>query len=76
MQKKAFPRLLAGLRRTQRSLARVGPVLWQTIQRFEGTERRRDAAALTYTTLFALVPVLTVIYATLSAIPALQSWGR
>lgn len=75
MQKKAFPRLLAGLRRTQRSLARVGPVLWQTIQRFEGTERRRDAAALTYTTLFALVPVLTVIYATLSAIPALQSWG-
>lgn len=56
-------------------LKRLGPVLWQTLKRFEGTERRRDAAALTYTTLFALVPVITVIYAILSAIPALNEWG-
>lgn len=51
-------------------------VLWQTIKRFEGMERRKEAAALTYTTLFALVPVLTVSYAMLSAIPALQEWGQ
>lgn len=63
------------LKRFWKSLRRVGPVLWQTISRFENTERRRDAAALTYTTLFALVPVLTVIYAILSAIPALHEWG-
>lgn len=63
------------LKRFWNSLRRVGPVLWQTISRFENTERRRDAAALTYTTLFALVPVLTVIYAILSAIPALHEWG-
>lgn len=63
------------LKRFWKSLRRVGPVLLQTISRFESTERRRDAAALTYTTLFALVPVLTVIYAILSAIPALHEWG-
>ncbi len=54
----------------------AGRVLWQTIKRFEGESRRRDAAALTYTTLFALVPVITVTYAILSALPALQSWGQ
>lgn len=50
-------------------------ILWQTLKRFESMERRRDAAALTYTTLFALVPVITVTYSILSAIPALQKWG-
>ncbi len=63
------------LKRFWKSIRIVGPVLWQTVSRFENTERRRDAAALTYTTLFALVPVLTVIYAILSAIPALHEWG-
>ena len=75
MLKNAFMKIVAGLRRTGRSLLRLGPVLWQTLKRFESTERRRDAAALTYTTLFALIPVLTVIYAILSAVPALQEWG-
>lgn len=51
-------------------------VLWHTMKRFEGMERRKEAAALTYTTLFALVPVLTISYAMLSAIPALQEWGQ
>lgn len=54
---------------------RFARVLWQTAKRFEGMERRKEAAALTYTTLFALVPLLTVTYAILSAIPALQEWG-
>ena len=35
---------------------RFARVLWQTAKRFEGMERRKEAAALTYTTLFALVP--------------------
>lgn len=37
---------------------------------------RESAAALTYTTLFAIVPVMTVSYAILAAIPALQSRGE
>jgi membrane protein len=51
-------------------------LLWSSLKRFEREERRRDAAALTYTTLFALVPVITVSYSILSALPALQSWGE
>ena len=34
---------------------------------------RDSAAALTYTTLFAIVPIMTVAFAILSAIPALQA---
>jgi len=67
--------IITPVRRLWRRLRLTGRVLWQTLKRFEGEERRRDAAALTYTTLFALVPVITVTYAILSAIPELQSWG-
>ncbi|UXD88007.1 YihY family inner membrane protein [Thalassolituus hydrocarboniclasticus] len=67
--------ILTPMRRFWRRLRLTGQILWQTLKRFEGEERRRDAAALTYTTLFALVPVITVTYAILSAIPELQSWG-
>lgn len=42
------------------------------IQRFALLGHRTHAAALTYTTLFALVPLLTVTYSILSTIPALQ----
>ncbi len=37
---------------------------------------RESAAALTYTTLFAIVPVMTVTYAILAAMPALQTVGE
>ena len=35
----------------------------------------RNAAALTYTTLFAVVPLMTVTYAMLAAIPSMQGAG-
>jgi len=57
-------------------LRHVGRVLWQTLKRYESMERRKEAAALTYTTLFALVPVITVCYSILSAIPTLQEMGQ
>ncbi|WP_370293319.1 YihY family inner membrane protein [Thalassolituus sp.] len=57
-------------------LRHVGRVLWQTLKRYESMERRKEAAALTYTTLFALVPVITVSYSILSAIPTLQEMGQ
>src|SRR5690606_5258639 len=36
---------------------------------------RESAAALTYTTLFAIVPVMTVTYAVLAMVPALKERG-
>ena len=51
-------------------------LIWQTVVRFESLERRRDAAALTYTTLFALVPVITVTYSIIRGMPSLQALGQ
>jgi len=42
------------------------------IKRFGRLGHKTHAAALTYTTLFALVPLLTVTYSVLSMIPSLQ----
>ena len=47
-------------------------LLIRAIQRFTLLEHKTHAAALTYTTLFALVPLLTVTYSVLSMIPSLQ----
>ena len=41
-------------------------------QRFVENRGAGNAAALTYTTLFAVVPMMTVTFAMLSAIPAFQ----
>jgi membrane protein len=46
--------------------------LWR---RFNDDQCMRSAAALTYMSLFALVPLMTVMYAMLSAIPAFQGVG-
>lgn len=42
------------------------------VKRFTHLGHKTHAAALTYTTLFALVPLITVTYSVLSMIPALQ----
>ncbi|MBA1247085.1 YihY family inner membrane protein [Pseudomonas luteola] len=42
------------------------------VKRFLGDRAPNNAAALTYTTLFAVVPIMTVTFAMLSAIPAFQ----
>nr|MBO2510472.1 hypothetical protein [Gammaproteobacteria bacterium] len=47
--------------------------LWQ---RFLDDRAPDSAAALTYTTLFAVVPMMTVTFAMLSAIPAFQGVGE
>ncbi len=47
--------------------------LWR---RFNNDQCMRSAAALTYMSLFALVPLMTVMYSILSAIPALQGVGE
>ncbi len=57
--------------------ARSGLTLARDFLQLLGRSYREDgckesAAALTYTTLFAIVPIMTVAFAILSAIPALQ----
>lgn len=45
-------------------------------QRYVADGCRHSAAALTYMSLFALVPLMTVMYAILSAVPAFQEVGQ
>jgi membrane protein len=45
-------------------------------QRFIADRGANNAAALTYTTLFAVVPMMTVTFSMLSAIPAFQDTGE
>lgn len=47
-----------------------------TATRFSADQCTRSAAALTYMSLFALVPLMTVMYAMVSAIPAFQGVGE
>lgn len=46
------------------------------IRRFLHDDCRSNAAQLTYTTLFAIVPMLTVLFAVLSGIPSLQTLSQ
>ena len=46
------------------------------LQRFSADRALQSAAALTYTTLFAVVPMMTVTFVMLSAIPAFQGMGE
>jgi membrane protein len=46
------------------------------LQRFLADRGANNAAALTYTTLFAVVPMMTVTFAMLSAVPAFQGTGE
>ena len=52
------------------------PELWRRLQylfsRFLADRCSENAAALTYMSLFALVPLLTVLYTMASAVPAFQ----
>lgn len=46
------------------------------LQRFLADRGANNAAALTYTTLFAVVPMMTVTFSMLSAVPAFQGTGE
>src|SRR3989338_3972910 len=60
-------------------LQRVNNLLefWRfLLQRFIADRGTSNAAALTYTTLFAVVPMMTVTFSMLSAVPAFQDTGE
>lgn len=46
-------------------------IFWSTALHFGRDDCRQHAAALTYTTLFAMVPLLTVIFTVLASLPSL-----
>ena len=48
---------------------------WRVFQRFLRDNGPRNAAALTYTSLFAVVPMLMVVYSMLAALPIFQGVG-
>lgn len=60
-------------------LKQFGITCWRFLKyltsRFVRDGCRESAAALTYITLFALVPLLTLMYATFSMVPAFQELG-
>lgn len=51
-------------------------LLRYTVELYERTGCRQSAAALTYMTLFAIVPMMTVTYSMFSVIPAFQGLGE
>ncbi len=61
----------AGARIVQRVKA-TGAFLLYLLRQFDRHQGKQNAAALTYTTLFAVVPMMTVTYAMLSSIPSFQ----
>lgn len=63
--------LLLRLRRLAHARGLVGHA-FQVIRRFIEDDCPRNAAALTYTSLFAVVPLLTVVYSMLAALPAFR----
>ena len=52
--------------------SRAARILLAAIKRYARHGHKTYAGSLTYTTLFALVPLLTVLYSALSIVPALQ----
>ena len=59
-----------------RSIKQLLLFIKSTVERFVQNGCMDSAAALTYTTLFAVVPLMTVTYSLLSAIPSFQGIGE
>jgi len=58
------------------TLSQLWPWLRYVVQRFGDDQCMRSAAALTYMSLFALVPLMTVSFAVVSAVPAFSGVGE
>lgn len=60
----------------QYTLSQLWPWLRYVVQRFDNDQCMRSAAALTYMSLFALVPLMTVSFTVVSAVPAFSGVGE
>ena len=61
-----------GERPVTAALSQIRPFLARVAAQYTQTQCQKSAAALTYMTLFAIVPLMTVTYAMFSVIPAFQ----
>ena len=67
--------LQAGLEKISDSVVRCGNFLRYLLERFNLDGCRQSAAALTYMSLFAIVPMLTLMYSMFSLVPAFNEVG-
>jgi membrane protein len=67
--------LLISLGRVPQQLANSGQFVVYAVRRFLGDGCPQSAAALTYMSLFAVVPMLTLMYSMFSLVPAFQELG-
>jgi membrane protein len=68
-------RLQTGLQNISDGIVRSGYFLHYLLQRFNRDGCRQSAAALTYMSLFAIVPMLTLMYSMFSLVPAFNEVG-
>ncbi len=67
--------LLISLGRVPQQLANSGQFVVYAVRRFLGDGCPQSAAALTYMSLFAVAPMLTLMYSMFSLVPAFQELG-
>ncbi|MDG2284093.1 MAG: YihY family inner membrane protein, partial [Alphaproteobacteria bacterium] len=67
--------LQVGLQNISDHMVRGGHFLRYLVQRFNRDGCRQSAAALTYMSLFAIVPMLTLMYSMFSLVPAFNEVG-
>jgi len=67
--------LLINVRRVPQQLVSSGQFLAYAVRRFLADGCPQSAAALTYMSLFAVVPMLTLMYSMFSLVPAFQELG-
>jgi membrane protein len=58
----------------QHDLRRTGRLTFEVVREFQRDRCSQTAAALSYTTVLSLVPLLTVMFTTLALVPALREW--
>lgn len=67
--------LLESWQKPLEPVRRFGQFVWFVMERFNRDGCRQAAAALTYMSLFAVVPLLTVMYSMFSLVPAFSGLG-
>ena len=68
--KSAAGAVVSPVRRLWRRLADAVDIAWYVLRRFDGDNTYQTASALTYTSLLAVVPLLTVTFGLFAAFPA------
>ena len=57
-------------------ITKLGQFLWRVVQRFQHDSGMRHAAALSFSSLLALAPMVAIVFSMLSMFSATASWGE